>query len=257
MDGRQMRRRRPDGEAEAVTIALAGLLLVLALVDSTSIGTLIIPLWLLLATGRRGVGKVVLYLVAIGAFYLALGLVLAAGARTAFVALGDALDSPVVSVAAVALGAVLVWWSERIDPKAMAKRGEDPQAGAKRWHARISTALGSTRSVVVLALVAGLLEAAGMVPYLAAIGALSAADLGATTTVAALAVYCLVMIAPALVVVALRVLAARWVDRPLERLAVWAERSAASATSWTVGIVGVLVALQGASGVVALLDGGT
>lgn len=240
-----------------MTLSLAGLLLVLALVDSTSVGTLIIPLWLVLATGRRGVGKVVLYLVAIGVFYLALGLVLAAGARTAFVALGEAPDSPAVSVAAVALGAVLVWWSYRIDPKAMEKRGEDPQAGAKRWHARISTALGSTRGVVVLALVAGLLEAASMVPYLAAIGALSAADVGAATTVAALAVYCLVMITPALVLVVLRVLAARWVDRPLERLAVWAERSAASATAWTVGIVGVFVALQGASGVMALLGGMT
>lgn len=252
-----MWRRRSGREAEAVTLALAGLLLVLALVDSTSIGTLIIPLWLLLATGRRGVGKVVLYLVAIGVFYLALGLILAAGARTAFVALGDALDSPVVSVAAVALGALLVWWSYRIDPKAKAKRGEDPHAGAKRWHARISTALGSTHGVVVLALVAGLLEAASMVPYLAAIGALSAADLGAATTVAALVAYCLVMITPALVLVVLRVVAARWVDRPLELLAVWAERNAASATAWTMGIVGVLVALQGAGGVMALLDGRT
>ncbi|WP_262851251.1 GAP family protein [Mumia quercus] len=231
-----------------MTLTLAGLLLVLALVDSTSIGTLIVPMWLLLATGRRGVGKVVLYLVTIGAFYLALGLVLAAGARAAFVALGDALDSPAVSVAAVVVGVALVWWSYRIDPKTKAKRGEDPHAAARRWHARISTALGSTRGVVVLALVAGLLEAASMVPYLAAIGALSAADLGVASTVTALTAYCLVMIAPALVLVVLRVLAARWVDRPLERLAAWAERSAASATAWTVGIVGVLIGLQGLGG---------
>ncbi|MGH1564219.1 GAP family protein [Mumia sp. DW29H23] len=231
-----------------MTLALAGFLLVMALVDSTSIGTLVIPVWLVLATRRSHLGRVVIYLVAIALFYLVLGIALAAGARALLPELGDTLASTPGSVVLVVLGVGLFWLSYRIDPKARAKRGQDPAESSRRWHARIVRALSTPGGLVGLALLAGLVEAATMVPYLAAIGAMSAADLGAAVTVATLAVYCVVMILPALVVLALRVVASHWVERPLERLGAWAERSAGSATAWAVGIVGVLLALQGVGG---------
>lgn len=53
-------------------LSLAGL----ALVDSTSIGTLFIPIWLLLAPGRVSVRRILVYLGTIAAFYFAVGLVL-------------------------------------------------------------------------------------------------------------------------------------------------------------------------------------
>jgi hypothetical protein len=90
-----------------------------------------------------------------------------------------------------------------------------------------------------------------MLPSLAAIGALTVAAPGLVTTVVALVVYCLVMIAPALVILLLRVVAARWVDGPLRRFGAWAERGAGSATAWLVGIVGVLMILNGAGALVS------
>jgi hypothetical protein len=59
-----------------------------------------------------------------------------------------------------------------------------------------------------------------------------------------LAGYCLVMITPALVLVALRVVAARLVEGPLRKLDSYLTRTAATTTAWVVGIVGVLLALH-------------
>jgi len=246
-----MRGMRSGGDPEEVTLTLAGFLMVMALVDSTSIGTLVIPVWLVLVTRRGDLGRVVAYLLTIAAFYFVLGLLLAAGASAVGPVVADALDSRVGDVLVIGAGATLVWLSYRIDPKARAKRGEDPAAGTRRWHDRITTALGTRRGIVVLALAAGTVEAASMLPYLAAIGALTVAAPGLVTTVVALVVYCLVMIAPALVILLLRVVAARWVDGPLRRFGAWAERGAGSATAWLVGIVGVLMILNGAGALVA------
>ncbi|WP_370616897.1 GAP family protein [Mumia qirimensis] len=233
-----------------MTIALAGFLLAMALVDSTSIGTLVIPVWLILATRREHLGRVVVYLVTIALFYFVLGLALAAGASALMPVLGDFFTSTPGYAVITAVGVGLFWLSYRIDPKAKAKRGQDPAESSRRWHARITGALGTPGGLIGLALVAGVIEAASMLPYLAAIGAMSAADLGVATTVATLAAYCVVMILPALTILTLRIVAARWVDRPLARLGAWAERSAGSATAWTVGIVGVLLALNGIGGLV-------
>ncbi|MBW9214439.1 GAP family protein [Mumia sp. zg.B53] len=231
-----------------MTLALAGFLVAMALVDSTSMGTLIIPVWLVLATRRGHQGRVVIYLLTIAAFYLVLGIALAAGAQALVPVLGDIVTSRPGRVVMVVVGVGLVWLSYRIDPKYRAKRGHDPAESSRRWQERITGALSTPGGMVGLAVVAGGIEAASMLPYLAAIGALTAADIGMAATTATLAVYCLVMILPALLILALRLVAARWVDRPLERLGSWAGQRAGSATAWTVGIVGVLVALQGVGG---------
>lgn len=103
---------------------------------------------------------------------------------------------------------------------------------------------GSLVALVGLALAAAGIETASMVPYLSAIGLLTASDLTLTSGIPVLVGYCLVMILPALVLLALRVLAYRWVRGPLERLEAWMSRSAASMTAWIVGILGVLLALD-------------
>ena len=63
-----------------MSTATAASLVGLALVDSTSFGTLLIPVWLLLAPGRTRWGRVLLYLGTVAVFYLALGVALSAGA---------------------------------------------------------------------------------------------------------------------------------------------------------------------------------
>ncbi len=75
-------------------VLLAGLA-GLALVDSTSFGTLVIPL-VLLVQPRVQAARIAVYLATIGTFYLALGLVLLGGAtwaRTSLSGASDALSS--------------------------------------------------------------------------------------------------------------------------------------------------------------------
>ena len=81
-----------------------------------------------------------------------------------------------------------------------------------------------------------------MLPYLAGIGLISTAGPGWPLNAAVLAGYCLVMVAPALVLLAGRLVAAPLVDPLLRRLNDWLGRTAAETTAWIVGIVGFLLA---------------
>jgi hypothetical protein len=101
---------------------------------------------------------------------------------------------------------------------------------------------GSPRSLIALALAAAGLEAATMLPYLAAIGLLGASELALLPTVAVLAGYCVVMVLPALVLLAGRVFAAGVVQPMLERINAWMIRTSAENTAWVLGILGFLVA---------------
>lgn len=250
-------------------IPLAGL----ALLDSTSFGTLLIPLWLLMAPGRLRPHRVLAFLGTVGLYYLALGVALLAGATRLADALSGFLDSPAAGWAQLALGVGLFVLSFRIgkktvepaqarepapvstsahpraddvplNPAGAAPAGEQPRPGrAARWRARaMSGDGGSLAALLGLALAAAGLETVSMVPYLSAIGLLTASDLSWASGVVVLAGYCLVMITPALVLLVLRVVAHRWVRGPLERLEAWLTRTAAETTAWVVGIVGFLLA---------------
>lgn len=89
---------------------------VLALVDSTSIGTLVIPVWLLMRRDAgRTLGKVATYLAAVGVFYFLVGLLLLSGAAGLGNMLGGGVGSllelPAVQVVMVAAGAGMLIWS--------------------------------------------------------------------------------------------------------------------------------------------------
>ena len=148
-------------------------LLVLALVDSTSMGTLVIPVILLVVGeggARRVAGRTLLFLAVIGVFYLLLGIALLAGLLPLMDSSGHLLAAPPVQVVLALIGVVLVVCSFRLDPKAVAKRGGDPEAAARKWTRRARRASGRPSLLIGLALIAGLIEAASMIPYLAALG---------------------------------------------------------------------------------------
>lgn len=233
-------------------------LIALALVDATSIGTLVIPLMLLL-TGRDGARRVAartaLYLLTIGAFYAVLGIALLAGLLPLFAALRHALETPVVLAALVALGAAMLWWSFRIDPAAIRKRGGDPEEGARRWLERVRRAGSDPRRLMALAVLAGMIEAASMVPYLAAMGMIARAGLSLPQGALVLLGYCTVMIAPGLVLAAMRALAGERADRLLRRLEGWAVRQASGAFAWAIGIIGVIIAVRSLNPLLAALQG--
>lgn len=220
---------------------------VLALIDSTSVGTLVIPLMLLVTGGgggRRVAARTVVYLGIIGAFYLALGAALLAGLLPVYRSAQGMLDTTPVLVVLAAIGVGLVVWSYYADPKTVQKRGGDPEASGKKWMARVERAAGSWRLLVGLALVAGVIEAASMIPYLAAMGIIASVGLSLPTGLLVLVGYCLLMILPGLVLAGVRVLAGARADRLLERLRTWGSRHAASAFAWGIGIIGVVVLIR-------------
>ncbi|MCG7310858.1 GAP family protein [Brachybacterium sp. ACRRE] len=233
---------------DALTHAAGPLgLVVLALVDSTSVGTLVIPAMLLVlgqGGARRVAGRTVLYLLVIGVFYLVLGLVLLAGLLPLMQSAQGLLETPAAAVALAAIGAGLLAWSFRLDPKSIRKRGGDPEASARRWSERVRSAAGRPRALVGLALLAGVIEAASMLPYLAAMGIIGQMGLGFARGALVLVGYCAVMILPGLVLAGVRALAGARADRLLQRLHDWAIRSAAETLSWVVGIVGVILLLR-------------
>ncbi|MFC7549165.1 GAP family protein [Plantactinospora sp. GCM10030261] len=217
-------------------LSLAGL----ALVDSTSIGTLFIPIWLLLSPGRVRVGRILSYLGTISVFYYGLGLLLTFGGTWLVDSLGGALDRRPVLYAQLAVGVGLLLLSFRFD----GKRG----AGSfRRWRDRATGGSSSTGWLMGLALLAALAEVATMLPYLGAVGMLSASDVGGWAKVALLAGYCVVMVVPALVLLAARTIRPSLVEPLLHRLDRWIAEKAGSATGWILGIAGFLVARDAAA----------
>ena len=80
-----------------------------------------------------------------------------------------------------------------------------------------------------------------MLPFLAAVGIITAADLAAPATVAVVLGYVAVMVLPALVLLTARVLLGERLQSPLERLAAWIGRHARGAGWWVAAIVGLVL----------------
>ncbi|GAB3996996.1 GAP family protein [Glycomyces albus] len=236
-------------------LALAGSLAALALIDSTSFGTLLIPIWLLLTPGRVRLGRMLVFLGTIAVFYFAVGVLIALGAGVFFDELAALLDTPAASWIQLVLGVGLLVLSFRIDPGKKERRTPDGGGRVARWRSapsaspspprstgRPSSALARRAPLVGLALAAATVEVATMLPYLAAIGLITAAGIGAAQTALTMAGYCLVMILPALLLVFARMAARRAVELLLNRINDWMTKNAAGTTAWIVGIVGFLVA---------------
>ncbi|MFI6733432.1 GAP family protein [Nonomuraea sp. NPDC050451] len=219
-----------------MTIGLLLALAALALVDSTSFGTLGIPIYLLLASKRsRGL---LIYLATIAVFYFLVGIALMLGLTTVMERFGDVLRSGPAYWVQLVLGVGLFALSFRLDPKRRAKLGKPEH--------RFEPRVGGPRVMVLLGLTAGVLEVATMVPYLAAIGIMTTAELTTGQWVPVLGAYVLVMILPPLALMGLRAVAGAWLEPKLERLRAWMSKHAASALSWGVAIVGFLLARDAA-----------
>ncbi len=233
-------------------VALLLSLAALALVDSTSIGTLVLPLWLMLAPGRVRAGRILLFLGSVAGAYLLLGTALALGAAQLLDPVSAALDSTAGRVVQLVAGVVLVVLGLTVEPWTSA--GEERRRAARaarspgrltRWRERVrGDADRGGGAVVGLAVVAVGVEAASMLPYLAAIALLATSGLGPVATVALLAGYCLVMVLPALVLLALR---AAWHDRltpALTRLESRLSRASGEAVAWVLFLLGLYVVVD-------------
>lgn len=226
-------------------------LVILALLDGTSVGTLLVPIFLLIAPGKPRVPRILLYLGTITVFYFAVGLLLLLGVVNV-IDIGRAfLDSEpgqlTLLTVGIALFAIGIWMGVADSRRAKRIKAGDLDAVARRgrllrWRERLLSDRTGRAGVMGIALVAGLIEVAGMLPYLIGVTLIGNAPIAGPMRVAALAGYCLVMVLPALVLLVARIAAAQAVERPLERFAGWMERTGAETTSWLFGIIGFLLA---------------
>ncbi|WP_258724671.1 GAP family protein [Cellulomonas sp. NS3] len=244
---------------------LLGQLVVLALIDSTSFGTLLIPVWFLLVPGRVRARRVLVFLGTVATFYLVVGLVLMSGARAALGSGSGLREGTAGSVVQLVLGGALLLWAlayrtPRADADGSGSAGGADGAGPggvsggpatatrrqgrlTRWRDRaMSGEAGGVGALVGLAVAAAAVELGSMLPYLGAIRLLTGSDLTWAERATVLVGYCLVMVLPALVLLAGRLVAARAVEPLLGRVARWMERSAGETTAWVLGIVGFLLA---------------
>lgn len=290
-------------------------LAVLALIDGLSVGTLLIPVFLLLHPGRVRVGRILLYLGTIAAFYLVVGLLFLWGLVNLVDVAADFLGSPAGMIIRLVVGAALlitalvmptkpsadaaaahpasrgavhtdadrasddvlsVWarlgapaTAADVTPPAAAAAASEPRAAASppplpaatadaapaaprpgrllRWRERLLDPRTRGVAVMAVAVAAGLVEVATMLPYIVAMTMLAEAGVDTSLRVLSLAGYCALMIAPAVVLLVLRLVAKGLVQRPLERFAAWMERTGAENTAWIIGGLGFLIARSAAT----------
>ncbi|MBB3665131.1 hypothetical protein FB384_004082 [Prauserella sediminis] len=232
-----------------------GTLVVLALVDSMSFGTLLIPVWLLMTPGRVRVGRVLLFLLAVTATYFLIGLALLVGAIALIDTFNGLRETDAFLIGQLAVGLGLFVASIRMDNKGAraraAERAANGEGRISRWRAKVmgdgTVKVGSAAALMALAVTAVLVEVATMIPYLAAIGIITTQGPGWPGDAALLAGYCFVMIIPALVLTFGRIVAHSALAGPLSRLDHWLTKHAHSTTAWIIGIVGAILALRAVS----------
>ena len=232
------------------SLPLPAALALLALIDGLSVGTLLIPLFLIIAPGRPRTGRILLYLASITGFYFVVGIVATLGIMNVI----DVGRSLIASEAGlwtllfvgVAMFAIsMLMWAADSAAKKREAAGLPPRKRSGRlitWRARLLDSRSGGLAVMGVAIAAGLVEVAGMLPYLVGMTMIADSGIAAAPRAGLLLGYCVVMVLPALVLLGARIAAASAVERPLERFTAWLERTGSETTSWLLGILGFLLA---------------
>lgn len=212
----------------------------LALLDTVSVSTLIIPLWILLVPRGLRYANVFGYLLLVATGYLLLGIALTSGLSAGRKQLRTAWESPSGEIAVTAVGVILIlfalWYG--LLRRNHGDAGNEP---LQRWRESVAGESAAARGVITVAVIAILLETATMFPYLIAIEIVDRDVDALPARVLVLAVYCLVMVAPAIVLTIGRMLFGRTLTPALRWLNDDIRRNAREDTAWLVGICGFLL----------------
>lgn len=218
------------------------MLVALALTDGTSVGTLVIPVWLMLSQQPR-LRRIPLYLAVLAGFYFSVGLVILIVAESAgwFQAFTPGAGWSWVQLV---IGIVLLAFGLLIDRRTA--RSRTGSRRIERWRSRVGRPL-SARGVCGLALAVGLLELVSMLPFLAATGIVARSAPAPAIAGVILAGYVVVMVLPALVLLAVRALLADRAAPIVARLEALLERHADAIVGTVLIVVGGLLALDAAT----------
>lgn len=225
-------------------LPLAGL----ALVDSLSAGTLVIPIALIFMWRRVRVGLLGTYLATIATAYFGLGVALLLGFDAAVSRLSGVSETDWFRWVTLVLGAGLfIFGVFSPNPK---KHTATQSAGAEVPEGRASrlakSASLSVTGMVGLALGAAVVEAATMLPYLGAMGIIQSMSFGFSGKVALIAGYCIIMILPAILVAVIAGAAGPAIFPRLERAMRRLEYEAKVTLLWIAAIVGGYMAMSSA-----------
>lgn len=170
-------------------------LLGLALLDSLSAGTLVVPIVLLIRWRRLRAAQYSTYLATIAVAYFALGVLLLLGFRWVVNLVTQAAASTWFAWVTLILGVVLAAFGI-LSPNPKKRTAEEIV------EQRAAQSGGGYRllAMIMLALAAAVTEVATMLPYLAAIGILQSLSLAFVAQLGVLAVYCVVMVSPAILI---------------------------------------------------------
>ncbi|MCP1133878.1 GAP family protein [Paenibacillus polysaccharolyticus] len=227
-------------------------LVLLALIDSTSLGTLLIPVWLLMTPGRVRVDRFLIYIFTVSGCYFAIGLIIMFGTDSFLKQYAPLMESQPFLLGQLVIGILLMIVSQLMDTKKSraraAERAGSGEGTILKWRARVTGETVSSRSsisiLIGLALTAVVLELGTMLPYLAAIGVLVSEGPAWPMSGILLLGYCFVMILPSLILLAGRLLAYPVLKQPLAKMDRWLVNNAQNATAWIVGIVGFLLTVN-------------
>lgn len=220
-----------------VILPVAGL----ALLDTLSPATIGISIYLLLTAGPRTGRLLTGYLTTVAAFYFVLGVALMAGLGAVTDSLGDAVNSRTAYLVQLGIGAALFIGCWFVPGRKKDDDGDDGGSGAGGPAERRAGRAQTLPAMVGLGLTTGLLEAATALPYLAAIGLMTSADLSPAQWGPLLAGYTVVMVAPGILLYLVWRVAGERVRSRFERFRDWLRANSGETLAWIMGIAGVLL----------------
>lgn len=233
----------PTAGMAVLNFVIASLLALplLALADSTSIGTLVIPVLLLLAPGRPSFGRMLAYLAVVAGLYFAIGVALLGVTDASAAALQSphAFTTGLIFEALLGLALIIFAVRRSLRPK------QSSSARVSSWRERALEPGAPLMPLFALAVSAVAIEAASMLPFIGALVLISRDDLSIAGSALMVAGYCLLMILPALILTVLRRAGSARLDPVLERISRWSTKSAGSPVIlWSAGLVGAALIID-------------
>ncbi|WP_106767386.1 GAP family protein [Paenibacillus faecalis] len=202
----------------------------LSLLDTISPAMLGVTVYLLLSARDRLVPRLMVYLLTVAGFYFFVGASLMLGLDAIFESVSGILQNRAVSWIMAITGAVLFIASFYVPTK----KTTEPRRPK-------SSSIGA---MVALGFTTALLEVATALPYFAAIGLMTTAQLKIFQWVPILVAYNFIMILPPLLLFGLHAVFGRLMQKPLERLRVKLANSSGSVLSWVMSIAGIILFLN-------------